>query len=239
MTLMLHRGAEGIPFDALKSVETPPATSSHIPLPHHALVEMARYALGFYGHEIVEEAHAVTPDGLRYFGLMTLKSEHGLFTDTLGLRNSNDKAYPIGLAYGAKVFVCDNLSFHGDYVIKRRHTANSRRELPGLVSELIEPLALKRETQAKTFLNYQATELTDQMADHAILDMYRQDIIGVQRIADVVKAYEEPPFDWGENRTAWRLFNAATFALSGKVMEHNELTPKLHKIIDGVCTVIH
>lgn len=58
----------------------------------------------------------------------------------------------------------------------------------------------------------------------------------MQRIADVLKVYEEPPHDWGD-RTAWRLFNAATFALAGKVAEQPQLTEELHKVIDGVCTV--
>ena len=48
--------------------------------------------------------------------------------------------------------------------------------------------------------------------------MYREDIIGVQRIADVVDQWERPQHDWGD-KTAWRLFNAATFALAGKVAE--------------------
>ena len=48
----------------------PEATATHLPLPHHELVELVRYTLGFYGHEITEEAHACTPDGARYFGLM-------------------------------------------------------------------------------------------------------------------------------------------------------------------------
>ena len=58
---------------------------------HHEIVELVRYTLGFYGHEITEEAHAITPDGSRYFGLMSLKSPYGDYTDTLGLRNSHDK----------------------------------------------------------------------------------------------------------------------------------------------------
>lgn len=235
MTLILHRGAEAIGFDALKAVATPEATSSHIPLAHYQLVEMARYALGYYGHEIVEENHAVTSDGLRYFGLMVLRSAEGQYTDTLGLRNSNDKIFPIGLAYGARVMVCDNLSFHGDYVIKRKHTANSRRELPGLVSELIEPLALKREAQAQTFLTYQETPLTETEADHVIMSLYREQVINVQRIADVERQWQEPTHDWGE-KTAWRLFNAATFALNGKVLEDPQATPKLHRILDLACT---
>lgn len=73
-------------------------------------------------------------------------------------------------------------------------------------------------------LMYPSLDLCDQpipgsaQADHAIMTMFRKDAIGVQAIGDVLKAYDEPPHDWGD-RTAWRLFNATTFALVGKVAE--------------------
>ena len=60
-------------------------------------------------------------------------------------------------------------------------------------------------------------------------------LIGVQAISHVLKAYDEPPHDWGD-RTGWRLFNAATFALAGKVAERPTVTRDLHQVIDGVCT---
>ena len=47
------------------------------------------------------------------------------------------------------------------------------------------------------------------------MDLYRNDVIGVQAIGKVLGAYEDPPHDWG-GRTAWRLFNSATYALVGK-----------------------
>jgi hypothetical protein len=68
--------------------------------------------------------------------------------------------------------------------------------------------------------------------------MYRKDIIGVQRIADVLEQWERPAHDWGD-KTAWRLFNAATFALAGKVAEKPDLTKELHTIIDGTCERLH
>jgi hypothetical protein len=68
-------------------------------------------------------------------------------------------------------------------------------------------------------------------ADHAILTMFRRGIVNIQRVADVVDAWEQPPFDWG-SRTAWRLFNAATYALTGRVVENNDTTPRLHAIVD-------
>jgi hypothetical protein len=66
--------------------------------------------------------------------------------------------------------------------------------------------------------------------------MYRKDIIGVKRIGDVVEAWERPPHDWGD-KTAWRLFNAATFALEGRVAEKPDLTRRLHQVIDASCEV--
>ena len=41
-----------------------------------------------------------------------------------------------------------------------------------------------------------------------------------------------PSHNWGD-KTAWRLFNAATFALAGRVAEKPDLTKRLHEVIDG------
>lgn len=60
-------------------------------------------------------------------------------------------------------------------------------------------------------------------------------VLNVQRIPDVVNQWEAPTFgEWGE-KTAWRLFNATTFALNGRVAENSTTTRQLHRIIDGVC----
>lgn len=234
MTLMLHTGGEAITYGDLRHLETPAPTASHVPIPHHAVVDMVRYALGFFGHELLEEHHAVTPDGMNYFAVLSLKSPYGDYTDMVGLRNSHKKQFPIGIAIGSRVFVCDNLAFHADHVIRRKHTANAKRDLPGLVSEVIEPLYLARQAQAERIGAYKAVALPDALADQAIMAMYRQEVINLTRIADVLAAYEDPPHDWGD-KTPWRLFNAATFALAGKVAENPTTTRKLHDVIDGVC----
>ena len=48
----------------------------------------------------------------------------------IGLRNSHDKSFAVGLSAGISVTVCSNLAFGGTAVIKRRHT--SRIELTEL-----------------------------------------------------------------------------------------------------------
>lgn len=197
---------------------------------------MVKYSLGFFGHDLLEEHYGVTPDGDRFFGVLSLKSPYGDYVDMVGLRNSHDKSFPISISIGSRVFVCDNLAFSGEHIIKRRHTPNAKRDLPGLVAEVIEPLGDQRRRQAIAYERYKGTELADPIVDQTIMQLYRRDVINVTRIADVVRAYDDPPCDWGSDRTAWRLFNATTFALTGKVAENPKATKELHEVIDGVCT---
>jgi hypothetical protein len=233
--LMLHQGAKEIDYDGLRQLETPPATDTHVPIPHFRVVDTLRHTLGFYGHEVVEEHHGVTEDGMRYFGLLSLRSAYGGYEDTVALRNSHDKKFPIGVGFGGRVFCCDNLSFIADHVIRRKHTANAKRDLPGLVAALVEPLTEQREIQHRTYERYRSTPLSDQLAHHALINMFRDSIIGVTKIAEVLRQWEVPSFEEFEQRTAWRLFNAATFALTGRVIENAGLTGRLHNVIDGVC----
>jgi hypothetical protein len=239
MTLMLHAGANEVDYAGLRALETPPATPTHVPVEHFRVVDLVKSTLGMYGHEVTDEHHGVTPDGARYFGLLSLRSTYTGYEDTVGLRNSHDKSFPVGIAFGSRVFVCDNTAFIADHVIKRRHTANAKRDLPGLVGELIEPLALQRDHQARTFDRHRGTLLTDQQADRAILGLYREGVINVQRIAEVVKEWDEPTFEEFDQRNAWRLFNATTFALNGRIAENPGITRRLHTIIDGVCDRIN
>ncbi|NQW51767.1 MAG: hypothetical protein HQ465_11050 [Rhodospirillales bacterium] len=106
-----------------------------------------------------------------------------------------------------------------------------------LIGEIIEPLAIQREKQHRQLEHYRATPLTDDRADQAIMLMYRNGVIGVQKIADVLKQWEEPECDWGE-KTGWRLFNAATYTLTGRVSENPKATADLHKVIDTTCALV-
>lgn len=236
--LILHAGAEPVAYDDLRNLPVPAATPTHVPIPHHRLVEMLRHSLTFYGHEITEEHFGVTKDGQRFFGVLALKSAYGDYTDVCGLRNSHDKSFPVGVSYGSQVFVCDNLSFHGDHVIKRKHTAKALRDIHALLAELVEPLKMQRELQHNTFELYKATSLDSAAVHHAVMECYEQGAINLQRIPDVLEQWKRPAHDWG-GETAWRLFNAVTFTLNGRVAENPSVTRTLHQVIDGVCETVH
>ncbi len=236
--LMLHRGAEPATYMQIRDVPVPVATRTHVPIAHHHVLDMVTRALEAYGHDIIEQNHALTADGARYFGVLSLRSNYGTYTDTLGLRNSHDKTFPIGLAFGSRVFVCDNLAFAADHVVRRKHTLYARRDLPSLVGRIIAPLAQFRQSQEAMFNRYQATLLSPSQADHLILDMLRAGIITTTRVGNVVQQWDQPDFDWGSERTAWRLFNAATYALTGHVVDRPDITNKLHVLMNKACDKI-
>jgi hypothetical protein len=234
MSLMLHAGAEAVEYDRLRDLPIPDATATHVPIAHKAVVDMVKYSLGYFGHELLDEHYGVTQDGARFFGVLSLRSPQGDYTDVVGLRNSHDKSFPIGISFGSRVFVCDNLAFIGDQVVKRKHTANAKRDLPGIVAGIIEPLYEQRQRQALHFDAYRNRPMHEPEVHDAIMRMYRKGGINLTRISDVLDAYVQPPHDWG-GETAWRLFNAATYALKGKVAESPHMTRTIHTVLDGYC----
>jgi hypothetical protein len=60
-----------------------------------------------------------------------------------------------------------------------------------LVTEIVQPLQAQRIAQNDKLLIYKSTPLNDAAADHAIMQMYRDDVIGVQRIADVHRQWQK------------------------------------------------
>lgn len=236
--LILHAGANPIDYDALRKLETPEATATHVPIAHHRIVDVVKHSLSFYQHEVIEEHYGVTPDGQRFFGCLTLKSAYGDYCDLLGLRNSHNKTMPVGLAFGSRVMVCDNMALVGESVVMRKHTLRAKHDLPALISQLVEPLQLQREAQHKTIELYKGTPLDSAAVDHAVLECYRQDVINIQRVPEVLEQFANPTHDWG-SPSVWRLFNCVTLALAGRVAENPQATRNLHTILDGVCEKVH
>jgi len=237
MSLILHAGAQAIDYDGLRSLVTPEPTATHYPLPHHELVNQVVFALNYLGHEVEEQSFGITPDAMRFYGVLKLKSQWDGYADIVGLANSHNRTVPISLGFGSTTFVCDNSAFVSETVCKRKHTQQARRQLPGIIMEMVEPLRDKRIAQNRQFDAYKGTRLTDEQADSLIMSMFRKGIINCNRIPEVLEQWENPTCDYGP-KTAYRLFNGTTWSLKPKVLDQPQLTQRLHALIDGVCEPI-
>jgi hypothetical protein len=238
--LMLHSGANEVERQALEGVLLPPATDTYMPIGHDTIVDLAEDRLNEMGFRFGAQAHSLTHDNQRYFGLVELLNgaqteQHAL---VVGLRNSIDKSFPAAMGFGSHVFVCDNLAFGAEIRFSRKHTIHIMRDLPDLIGRAVNQTTLFKQNQDARFEFYQETRITNLRADHVILDMLRMGAINTSRVQKVVNEWDHPSYEHGD-RTAWRLFNAATEALkpSNKGVPLHDLPPRtirLQSLMDKV-----
>jgi len=242
LNLILHCGASVTTLDDVAEVVTPDATNSWHPLPHYALISETREHLQRTGLNVVQESHALTKDGDRYFGMMQVQNGHSAedYSLIVGLRNSHDQSCAAGLALGAGVFVCDNLSFSGEVTLGRRHTRFISRDLPGVVARAVGQLTEHRTAQDTRFLTYKTREMDDSEVNDTIIQALDSRAICASKIPAVLSEWRRPSHEEFEARTAWSLFNAFTevYKTHNTVSTTLQRSQKLHGLIDGVCGLV-
>jgi hypothetical protein len=236
--LVLHCGAAKVERSQLTDIVTPQGGQTWCPIPHATLVAEVEGALVRANMRIVSEAHGLSADGARYFGLLQVANgeEQGDYSYVLGLRNSHDKRFPAGLVVGSAVFVCDNLSFSGEINIARKHTRFITRDLPGLVAGAVGQLGDRWHSQAERIDAYRQHELSDVQAHDMIIRALDNRAITVTQVPGILKEWRtprHPEFSAGGS-TAWRFLNAVTETAKGSgLWALPQRTQALHALLDG------
>jgi hypothetical protein len=99
----------------LAQLPTPPATATHLPIPHTAVVETLVETLSYRHIGVVGEEFAVSIDAMEMFGVLDLETSFEGCRFAIGIRNANNKRFRLSCTVGLRVFVCQNLAFRGDY----------------------------------------------------------------------------------------------------------------------------
>src|SRR5436305_1997708 len=106
-------------------IPVPESTRTFKPIPHSEIVDVLVEALGFRYISIVRDKYAVSPDGMKMFGVLDLETAFDGCRFAIGIRNANDKSMRLGLTSGLRVFVCDNLAFQGEFTpVLAKHSKN-------------------------------------------------------------------------------------------------------------------
>jgi hypothetical protein len=212
-TLMAHVDTALITREQLALVPTPPGTATHRPIPHHEVVDALVETLGFRHIGVHKMEFAVSEDGNKCFGLIEM--EHG-FTGArfaLGLRNSHDKTMRLALTVGYRVFVCDNMAFHGDFQpVLAKHTKNFN--LNRALSGGIDDMQRNFKPMVEAVERWQGSQLSDVAAKLIIYRAFVEAELEVPRHLDrkVHEMYFDPQHDEFRPRSMWSLSNAFTSA---------------------------
>lgn len=214
-----------VEFEALMGVETPEATDSHQPIPHHILVKLTRQALEAVGLTIVKEEHSLARGGLRYFGGFALTGKGIDGEDrqvVLGLRNSHDKAFAAAICIGNRMMVCENLCFSSDVKLSRRHTVNIMADLPRVIADAVgrvvshwNDMTLRIEKYKETFVSSaQAENLLVKLIDSKAIPA-RDFYANVLEFRRHMEGSANPRHIEFLGNNLWNLYNAVTENLKG------------------------
>jgi len=211
--LISHCGTELVGRQNLLALETPPPTETHRPIPHAELVGALVETLGFRNIKVVEDQYAISPDGMRMFGVLALDIERDGLRVSIGLRNSHDKSFSLGITIGYRVFVCDNLGFHGDFqTLTRKHSKNL--VLPDVLAVAVDRMQRNFQPMLEQVDAWKNFALPDPTAKLVIYRAFIEaDLEAPKHLADDVhRHYFEPEHEEFRPRTMWSLSNAFTSA---------------------------
>lgn len=213
MSLIVHAGAAKLGRQDLLALPTPEATETHQPVPHSKVVQALIEALAYRKLEVVRDEYALTPDRMRMFGFLEINIDDGGVRLGLGIRNSHDKSFALGLTLGYRVFICDNLAFRGEFsAVSRRHSKNINiEEVIALGVDKAQRHFLPMQQQINVWQNH---DLPDVRAKEIIYRAFIEDAVEAPKhlAKHVHQAYFEPPHPEFAPRTLWSLNNAFTEA---------------------------
>lgn len=225
--LILHAGAQHVSETELLGFLAPPPEGRWYPIAHSRVLQTVKESLGELGYAVQRQDLGVFRDGSRFFGTLDLASTIAPgVTLAVGVRNSVDKSFPLGFIAGSRVFVCDNLAFRSELLIRRRHTVNGERDflkrITGSVAQLRGFVSEESDRIAALF----ARHLSDEEADSVILRSWERGIITTNDLPKVVHEWRNPSHEEFSPRTAWSLYNAYTAALNGRAQSN----PQAHAV---------
>jgi len=199
--------------EQLAEVPTPPATRTHVPIPHDKVVETLVETLSFRHIGVVGEEYAVPKHGMRMFGIVDLESSFDGCRFAIGVRNSHDKSFRLSLTVGLRVFVCENLAFSGDFTpVLAKHTKNF--SLEDAMSIGVDRMQRNFEPMKRQVEEWRARQLSVGTAKLIIYQAFVEgDLEAPKHLARKVHdLYFDPQYPEFQPRTMWSLSNAFTSA---------------------------
>jgi len=212
MGLIMQEG-RFVSRDEVARTDTPCSTATWRPVPHIDVIEAVTEVVKAHDWSIEGEKFGLASEGKRLFGVMEISSSSSPeWHRCVGIRNSHDKSFAVGLSAGIVVCVCTNLAFGGTTVVKRRHTSGI------ILAELIDRAVASLEddflTTESVCEDLKDVYLRDD--DEARSCIVRAAELGVINSCDIVPCFHEfksPSHEEFAEPTRWSLMNALTETL--------------------------
>jgi len=103
-------------------------TKTWKPYSHFAVSDMTERVLSYQNIRIVGAKYELTKNQQNMFSVYFIEHELSNYRYMLGVRNSTDKSFSLGVCSGCTVVVCSNLCFDGNFKIVNIHNQTLTEE---------------------------------------------------------------------------------------------------------------
>lgn len=217
MSLITHCGGGQVDRQELARIEPPDSTETWFPLKHSTVLDTVESSLSQAGFGIADMRLATAQDGLEFFATIQLNTLLGDSEAlTVGVRNSNNKRFPLGFCVGRRTFVCDNLAFSSDIVISKKHTRFGEERYTEGIHHAVAQLGQYQEVETRRIEALQATPVTPVEADALILRAAEKGVIGWRQAPKVLEEWRNPQFEEHTDDNRYCLLQAFTAVLRNR-----------------------
>jgi hypothetical protein len=224
MALMIHCGGRHVEKHELKAMVPPPATQSYKPVPFIDIVDLLeeRVVREFRGipHTL---SLGVNKANTQLFGAISIESRGPLEkrTPNVGFRSSYDKSIAPALCGGARITVCDNMMFSGDFFkVVRKQTGDCMEDLVLLIMGAVAKLESEFHHVDVMAATFEDIEVRTIEGFRQLGELMGRGVLNQQQTGSAMRAWKNPLHEEFEPRTAWSLYNAVTEGLKNGSPAH-------------------
>lgn len=195
---------------------TPAPTDTWRPLPHWYIAEQVENTLEALNVTPAERRLEINKTGTQVFATYKLQptacANHAF---EIGWRNSIDKTFSFQCVLGARVLVCSNLAFHGDWFhARRKHTAGfSLEDVEKMICTGIDSALNRRDSLNEWFEWLRNTPISSPRFEAELVNFVRTGVIPPTKLLEADKLFTEERQAYGN--TLWALHNAVTGSWRG------------------------
>ena len=196
MSLMASKNTNFIDEKSVTAVPEPEFTKTWHPMSHEKVIHSLEKAFSLKGLDLPTEdkrKYSLTSNGNDMFGVWDIpggqEKEMGW---SIGIRNSMQKTFAVGICAGNTVFVCDNLVFDGKFIEFLKHTGRlTEGGLLDMSSRAIDGVINRLSNLTKWHVKLKEIDLEEQNFKVLTYNAMVNGVFPPSKFSEFIKCYDE------------------------------------------------
>jgi len=177
--LTFHRNINEITDPSL----VPEKTDTYQPLPNEDFIQLIDKMVDKAGLNIVDRKFKTNKKKTQVFGTFELNDKEGDFSTQVGMINSYDKSRCAALAIGAKVHLCDNLSFSSFKAFRMHRGKNFWKDIREILWKASDRLTEGKENIRERYSQLESVPLGNHDIKWVVGSLLCDNIIGHNQVS--------------------------------------------------------